>query len=178
MQVVKRLDAGDMLARSFREIGENETSDVVERALAEDGARLLLDVLDRIEAGHLQAEPQEESSATYAARLTKHEGLIDWSLPASVIHNRVRGLYPWPHAYSYLGGARVIVLKTQVRPKADKTSEPGMIVSVTADAIDVATGAGVLAIHELQPEGRRPMQAREFLAGRDVHVGSRFGDQP
>lgn len=194
MQVARRLDAGDMLAKSLRAIGDDETSDVVERALAEDGARLLLGVLDRIEEGQARPEPQDESAATYAVRLTKEEGLIDWSLPASAIHNRVRGLYPWPHAYSYLGDTRVIVLKTQVRLKADttsgqnirlqadttssQTSEPGMIIAVNADAIDVATGSGVLAIRELQPEGRRPMQAREFLAGRDVRVGSRFGDRP
>ena len=115
MQVVEALDAGDMLAKSVRPIGPDETSDAVERALADAGAQLLLDVLDQVEAGTARAEPQDASRSTYASRLTKEEGLIDWTLPARRIHDRVRGLYPWPHAYSFLDGERVILLKTAVK---------------------------------------------------------------
>jgi len=173
MQVVKALDAGDMLAKSTRPIDLEETSDALERALADDGARLLLPVLDQLESGTARPEPQNEAASTYAARLTKEEGLVDWSQSARQIHNRVRGLYPWPHAYTYLEGARLILLKA--RPKPGTTaSAPGTIVDVTRDSIDVETGNGRLSILELQPEGKRPMQTREFLSGRSVRPGMRF----
>jgi methionyl-tRNA formyltransferase len=182
MRMVRALDAGDMLARVKRPIGPDETSDVVERDLAELGAALLVDVVEQLTAGTAIEERQDDILSSYAARLTKEEGLIDWSLPASYVHNRVRGLYPWPHAYSYLEGGRVIVLKTRVlnEPAGDVPTgtQPGTVLRVTRDAIHVATGhAGRIAIEELQPEGRKPMSVREFLAGRPVQPGARFGPQ-
>jgi methionyl-tRNA formyltransferase len=175
MRLVRELDAGNMIAKVKRPIGPDETSDVVERDLAELGAALLLEVVDRMAAGSVDEERQDFMLATYAPRLTKEEGLIDWTLPASYIHNRVRGLYPWPHAYTYLDGHRVILLTTHVED--EPTSEPpGTIVAVTRDVIHVATGhEWRLAIDRLQPEGRRPMNAREFLAGHPVEVGARLG---
>ena len=177
MQMVEALDAGDMLARSARAIGASETSEQLEQSLAQDGARLLLDVLERLEAGTVHPEPQDESESTYAPRLRKEEGLIDWTQPARRIHDQVRGLYPWPHAYSHLDGARLILWKTEVRLKADTTPEvtPGVIVDVSRDAIEVATGDGRIAITELQAEGRRPMGTRDFLPGRMVRPGMTFG---
>ncbi len=177
MQVVEALDAGDMLARSIRPIGPDETSDVVEGALAEDGARLLLETLDRLETGAVRPEPQDAAVSTYAPRLTKAEGLVDWTLPARQIHNRVRGLYPWPHAYSSLDGERLIFLRTEVVPSSElqtPRSDPGTVVAVTRDAIVVATGDGQIAVTEVQPEGRRAMPARDFLAGHPVLPGMTF----
>jgi methionyl-tRNA formyltransferase len=174
MQMVEALDAGDMLAKSARRIGPDETSDIVERALAEDGARLLLDTIDRMEAGAVRPEAQDDSASTYAARLTKAEGQIDWSLTAREIHNRVRGLYPWPHAYSSLDGDRLIILRTRVTDGVSGRN-PGTIVEVAHDGVLVATGGGLLAITELQPEGRRPMPARDFLAGHPLQPGMAFG---
>ena len=174
MQVVKTLDAGDMLARVTRPIAPNETSDIVERDLAEMGARLLLEVIDRLETGGVTPEPQDDTRSTYAPRLTKEEGLIDWTLPAAAIHNRVRGLYPWPHAYSYLDGARLILLRTRVGGEAPGRA-PGEVVDVSRDAIAVAAGDGrVVGIEELQPEGKRAMRAGDFLAGRPLQPGARF----
>jgi methionyl-tRNA formyltransferase len=177
MRMVEALDAGDMLAKSVRTIGTDDTSEQLEQALAHDGARLLLEVLDQFEAGTVRAGPQDESASTYAPRLRKEEGRIDWTQPARRIHDQVRGLYPWPHAYSYLDGARVIVWKTAViRLKADSTPvTPGTIVDVTRDAIEVATGDGLIALTEVQAEGRRPMRTRDFLAGRPVRPGTKFG---
>lgn len=186
MQVVEALDAGDMLGRAARAIGADDTSEQLEQALARDGARLLLDVLDRLEAGTLRAEPQDESASTYAPRLRKEEGVIDWTESARRIHDQVRGLYPWPHAYSHLDGVRLIVWKTDIRLKPDSTPAarltadtamvpPGTIVDVTRDLIEVATGDGRIALIEVQAEGRRPMSTRDFLAGRTVRPGMKFG---
>jgi methionyl-tRNA formyltransferase len=182
MRIVKELDAGAMFARATRPIGPDETSDVVEAALAELGANLLARVVEQIAAGTAREEPQDPARATYAPRLTKEEGLIDWSQPSSGIHNRVRGLYPWPHAYTFVDGARLIVLRSRVDPadlegprdNEDKAPAlPGTIVGVTRDAIHVATGeGGQLAIVEVQPEGRRPMLVRDFLAGHPIRPGA------
>ena len=114
MRMVAALDAGAMLMRVTRSIDPDETSDVVERDLAFLGVAPLLTVIEQLERGSVQEEPQDDSQSTYAPRLTKEEGLIDWTLPAAMIHNRVRGLYPWPHAYTHIKGSRVIVLKSRV----------------------------------------------------------------
>jgi methionyl-tRNA formyltransferase len=202
MRVGKRLDAGAMFAKVERPIEADETSDVLERDLADLGARLLETVVDQIATGRAHEEPQDEAQATYAPRLIKEEGLIDWSLPAMDIHNRVRGLYPWPHAYTFLDGARLIVLKTHVHdaaspvrrrfadgePLASAVSSrrgaarhgegdaaPGTIVDASRDTLEVATGhGGRIVIEQVQPEGRRPMSTREYLAGRPVRSGARF----
>ena len=175
MRVIKELDAGGMFAKATRPIGHDETSDVVERDLAQLGASLLVTVTDQLAAGTAREEPQDASRATYAARLTKDEGLIDWNRPAIAIHNQVRGLYPWPHAYTFAQGARVIVLRTRVT--GDISDAPGgTVVAAGVDGIHVAAGAGsVLAVDMLQPEGRRPMSARDFLAGHPVTPGTTLG---
>ena len=176
MRLVKELDAGPMFARATRPIGADDTSEAVEDALAEIGATLLVDVLDDMAAGRTHEEPQDDTRATYAPRLTKEEGLIDWSDPASEIHNRVRGLYPWPHAYTYLHGDRLIVLRTRpMKPNAPAGTGAGTVVGIDHEAIRVETGAGEqLAILEVQPEGRRPMSVRDFTAGHRVIIGDVF----
>jgi methionyl-tRNA formyltransferase len=174
MRVEKALDAGPMLARAKRPIGPDETSDVVEPDLARLGASLLVEVVDQIAAGGAQEELQDSALSTYAPKLTKEEGVIDWTLPASDIHNRVRGLYPWPHAYTYLAGTRIIVLRTRVAD-APATAPPGTVVDVSRDAIQVATGhEGRLAIEQVQLEGGRPLAVRDFLAGHAVKPGQQF----
>jgi methionyl-tRNA formyltransferase len=174
MRVERRLDAGPMFATSVRPIGPDDTSDAVERDLSQMGATLLVNVADQIAAGTSQEVAQDDSLSTHAARLTKDEGLIDWSLPASDIHNRVRGLHPWPHAYTYLGPARLIVLKTRVEQTTTDTV-PGTIVDITRDALHVATGQqGRIAVEQVQREGGRPLHTRDFLTGHDVAAGARL----
>jgi methionyl-tRNA formyltransferase len=174
MKVVPLLDAGPMMARVRRPIGPDETSDVVERDLAELGAPLLVQVVDALAVGSVDLEPQDDMMSTYAPRLTKEEGLIDWALPAAYLHNRVRGLYPWPHAYTYLEGQRIIVLRSSVETPPGGAA-PGTVVDVNRDAIVVAAGFGTaLALHQVQLEGKRPMTVREFVAGHPVATGAVF----
>jgi methionyl-tRNA formyltransferase len=175
MRMEKMLDSGPMLAKVRRPIGPDETSDVIERDLAELGADLLASVVDQIDAGVHQEELQDFMLCSYAPRLTKEEGLIDWTLPASYIHNRVRGLYPWPHAYTYLNGMRVIVLQTHVEHSA-AVAPPGTIVTASRDSLHVATGhGGRIAIDRVQLEGGKPLEIREFLAGHRIATGARMG---
>lgn len=176
MRVVKALDAGPMMARVGRPIGPDETSDVVERDLAVLGADLLVSVVDDLEAGCAQEAPQDEAQATYAPRLTKEEGLLDFSLPAGAVHNRVRGLRPWPTAYTFHGGQRLVIHHARISETAATGIEPGTVVTAGRNGITVACGHGTaIDILQLQPEGRRSMSARDFLAGRGVLVGQRFG---
>ena len=176
MRVIKALDAGAMFDSVRCPISPDDTSDVLELKLSEMGASLLVDVVERLSHGTVAEEPQDVSLATYAARLTKAEGLIDWTLPAVGIHNRVRGLYPWPHAYTYVGDARLIVLTTRVEPATGSTAPPGTIVAASADGIRVATGhGGQIVILQVQPEGRRAMSARDFLGGHPLTPGTSFG---
>jgi methionyl-tRNA formyltransferase len=172
MRVVKELDAGPMMLVARRPIGPDETSVDVERALAELGAGALLDVLGKIADGRATEVEQDHTRATHAAKISKDEGAVDWSLPAREIHNRVRGLQPWPLVSFHLGGARYKVHRTALTDHRTAAA-PGTIVSATGDGIDIATGDGnVLRIVRIQPEGRRVMSAREFLSGRVLEPGA------
>jgi len=176
MRVVKALDAGPMLAKVSRAIGPNDTSDEVERDLASKGAALLIETIDALMEGRAPEIPQIDADATYAHRLTKEEGLIDWTRSASDLHNRVRGLYPWPHAYTFFKGTRLIILRSEVADAGASATSPGTILRATSEAIHVATGDGELAILEVQPEGRRAMRAHDFLLGHRLATGETFSE--
>ena len=175
MRVVKALDAGPMLAKRARPIDLYDTSDVVERDLASMGAGLLAEILDDLAAGRLTEVPQDESAATYAHRLSKEEGLIDFRLSALEIHNRVRGLKPWPGAYTFLHGKRVVFHRA--RPSTfTAEGAPGLCVTPDPATLTVVCGdRRAIDILELQPEGKRVMAARDFLAGHPGLSGQTFG---
>jgi methionyl-tRNA formyltransferase len=171
MRIVKALDAGPVLAATERPIGADETSVDVERDLARLGADLLVTILDRMSSGTAQETPQDESRATYASRLTKEDGAVDWSASGDAVHNLIRGLHPWPHAFTFLHGRRYILLRSEL---ASGTGRPGEVVEAAADRLSVAAGAGAVRLIEIQPEGKRPMNAREFLAGHRIAIGDTF----
>ncbi len=174
MRVVKELDAGPMLATVRRPIGPDETSVDVEAALAEAGATLLMNVVDRMAQGRASETPQDEAVVTYAAKITKPEGAVDWGLTAKRLHNLVRGLQPWPLVSGSVGGARILIHKTTL-PSAVTADAPGTILRAEGDRLEVATGdGGVLRLLVVQAEGRRAMSAREFLAGRHIVPGMKI----
>jgi methionyl-tRNA formyltransferase len=174
MRVVKELDAGAMFATVTRPIGPDDTSVEVEQDLAEMGGDLLVSVVDDLASGTATETPQPADGVTYASKILKTEGLVDWSLPATQLHNLVRGLQPWPLVSARLAGSRVLMHRTAVLPDATR-AEAGTIVRASRDELDVAGGDGrVLRILALQPEGRRVMAPREFLASRRLEPGSRL----
>jgi methionyl-tRNA formyltransferase len=177
MRVVAELDAGPMLATSERQIGVNETSVEVERDLAEIGATALLEVVEQLSHGPMEEVPQDAVRATYAPKIEKAEGPIDWSLSARVIHNRVRGLQPWPMASTSIGGLRCLIHRTALTDRV--TDAPAAtIVEAAGDVLSIAAGDGsVLQIVSIQPEGRRAMSVREFLSGRTLRPGTPLGDR-
>jgi methionyl-tRNA formyltransferase len=171
MRIVKELDAGPMFAQVAVSIGESATSAEVERSLAAVGGRLLVDVVDRMAEGSAAEVPQDDTRATWAPKITREEGLVDWSRPATAIHNQVRGLTPWPHAWTHLEGLRLILTSTAVEPEGG-AARAGEVLEAAADRLRVRAGEGVIRILGLQPEGRRAMTAREFLAGRPILPGT------
>ncbi len=179
MRVETELDAGPMFSKATLPIPADATSGEVEARLAVLGAELLIPVVDAMAEGRAVETPQDHTRATHAAKITKEEGIIDWTAPAGAVHNRVRGLQPWPLASTHLGGGRYVIRKTAPRPSGGAAdSEPGTIVRAHGDELIVACGNGtVLQILEIQPEGRRTMTAREFLAGHGHLEGTRF-EQP
>jgi methionyl-tRNA formyltransferase len=171
MRMVRALDAGPMLAVTRRSIGRDETSDEVERDLSLIGARLLIATLDGIVDGRTNETAQNEADASYAPRLAKDDGRIDWAWPADRIHNLIRGLHPWPHAFTFLGQQRFILHRSHALPDP-VNAPPGTILDAAGDALRIATGDGVIEVLELQTEGKRPMPAREFLAGHPLDAGA------
>lgn len=184
MRVVRELDAGPMLASASRPIGPDDTSVEVERDLAELGASLLLDVVDRLAAGAVAALPQDDAQATYAPKVLKSESPIDWSSGANRIHNQVRGLQPWPLASTTIEGTRCLIHRTAIleqdRIEALHSEDrapavPGTVVVASGGTLAVAAGdGGVLQLVQIQPEGRRTMSAREFLSGHRLNPGARL----
>jgi methionyl-tRNA formyltransferase len=180
MRVVKALDAGPMMAQETVVIPEDATSDAVERDLARVGAGLLTAVVDQIAKGQVVEVEQDAAAATYAKRLSRADGAIDWHWPASRVHNLIRGLHPWPHAFTYVHGKRLILIASTV--EADRTPEArpaaGTVIEAAGDSLIVATGSGTIALTQIQAEGKRPMTTREFLAGHPLAAGDTFSPLP
>jgi methionyl-tRNA formyltransferase len=173
MRVVKALDAGPMMATARRPIGADETSDEVERDLARIGASLLVTVVDQLADGTVRETPQDDAAATYAHRLTKEDSRFEWDWAAARIHNLIRGLRPWPHAETFIHGRRLILLRSAVSDEQSDAA-PGTVLEARSGDLVVAAGSGRVRLLELQAEGKRPMPAREFLAGHRVSPGDRF----
>jgi methionyl-tRNA formyltransferase len=170
------MDTGPILLQEKIPIAPDDTAGSLSPRLAELGGRLLVETIARLKAGTLVPRPQDNTLATMAPLLKKEDGLIDWTLPAVAIVNRIRGLTPWPGAYTFLGPDRWVLCRA-VALNQPGSGPPGQIMAVTKDAIHVATGSEILAITELQPANSRRMTVMQYLAGHAIHVGARFGKQ-
>jgi methionyl-tRNA formyltransferase len=159
-----------MLLQAKINIGPEDTAGSLSSRLAELGGRLLVETLSQVKAGTLTPLPQDHSQATLAPLLKKEDGVIDWSLPAISIANRIRGLTPWPGAFTFLGADRWTIYRAVAIDEA-ATPSPGQITALTKDAIHVATGSGVLAIHELQAANGRRMPVAQYLTGHPLQTG-------
>ncbi len=176
MRVVKELDAGPMFAVARVPIAIDDTTTIVESALAIRGAELLISTLDVIEAGTARETPQDPALVTYAPKLAKAEGILDWTLSAARIHNLIRGLWPWPHAFTYFAGTRYIVHRSRLSTRSAEGAAPGTIVHASAmEGLHVACGGGTaLELVDIQLEGKRVMSARDAMASRSLVAGARF----
>lgn len=166
------LDTGDTLLTEETEIGENETSGELFDRLAVLGGELILKTLSALEKGEITPKKQDESLATHTSKIDKSLCPIDFSKSASEVHNKVRGLNPWPVATTKICGKNVKVYSTKLCPKSGKSGEV-----LSTKPLVVACGEKSVEILEIQPEGKKRMTADAFLAGHKLEIGDIIGQE-
>jgi methionyl-tRNA formyltransferase len=175
LYVTEMMDAGDIILQEAVSIHNEDTAVTLEPKLAAVGARLLLQALELIREGRVIRKPQDASRVTFARKLTKEDGRIDWPQPAIAIHNRVRGFVPWPCCACEApdGSGRLLrVLKTRVE---SRNGAPGTVLELHGDGPLVACGEAALRVLEVQPEGKKPMPGAAYLCGHPFRVGEVLG---
>jgi methionyl-tRNA formyltransferase len=174
MLMEQGLDTGPMLLQEETAIGPDETAVELSPRLATMGGRLMVRTLERLELGDLQPRPQEPSQATYAPRLQRESGRVDWNLTAREISNRWRAYAPWPGLSGELRGEPLKLVRVEVLQEPG-SGAPGTYLGLEQGGLAVACGAGtVLGILELQRPGRKPLAAPDFANGERLHSGEEF----
>lgn len=169
----KEMDAGDILLQESVPIGPDDTAGELSERMSDTGAKLLARTIEELKGNRITPIPQEHSEATFAPKLTKEMANIDWSLDSLEIHNLVRGLDPWPGAYTYYDNNLLKIWRTE--PLAESgDAEPGTILDVETDGLLVGGGTGKLLVKEVQLENRKRMPVKEFLLGHHLEAGTRF----
>ncbi len=185
MQMAAGMDTGDILLQREIPIDEEETGGGLFDKLSDLGGELIVEALPKIERGELTPIPQDEAKATKCGKLSKDMGRIDFSKDAETIRNLVRGLNPWPSAYTYLGGKMLKIWKAKSLNEAELGAEAkeisqsgnvGTVVEVLKDSFVVLTGGGYLKITEVQLEGKKRMDVKAFLLGYKISAGDKLGD--
>jgi methionyl-tRNA formyltransferase len=173
-----KMDAGEIILQKKVKIKKEDTSITLDRKLSKVGADLLLEALDLIENKKVNFRPQDDKSATYAPKLKKEDGLIDWSKPARRIYNLIRGTKDWPSAYTYLEG-KILKIHTAELMNGSRSSQkarPGEIIEIRKNnGIIVQTAEGLLNILTLQLEGRKKISSSQFILGHNVKEGDLLG---
>jgi methionyl-tRNA formyltransferase len=165
------MDTGPLLMTREVEIAEAETAEELGERLAEIGGELITEVINGLKAGTLKPVPQEEKGASYAPLFKKEDGLIPWQEPAIEIRNRIRGMVPWPVAYTVWQGRMLKIYKARI---GSGSGLPGEIISLDR-GIEVACGSGSIFIEELQIEGGKRIRCAEFCLGHRLTLGERLG---
>jgi methionyl-tRNA formyltransferase len=169
------LDTGPMLLKYQTGIGADETAPELTAQLAEAGAPLIVETLRKLDRGEIKPVAQDNSQATFAPILKKDDGRIDWSLSAFKIYNRIRGLQPWPGAFTTFRGKSCQIWGKPLKP-ISVGGAPGIILPTQEDGLLVICGAGtVLRVEQIQLEGRNRVTAGEFMNGSRITPGERFG---
>lgn len=173
MKMVKAMDAGPIILQKELATAAEDTAVTLEDKLSGMGAEALIEALKVIESGSYKVEPQKDKDASFAPKLKKEDGLINWSKPAHDISNLIRGSLPWPGAFTYYKGKllKIYQAKAFLALEEEKKKTPGQIVRVLKEGIAVATGKEDLIIEELQLEGKRKMSVKEFIVGHKIQEG-------
>lgn len=173
MQMDVGLDTGDILDQIEIPLAEDETGGSLFEKLADAGARLCVQTAADIQAGTAVRKKQDEAQATYAGMISKHMGKIDWTMPAVQIERLIRGLNPWPSAFTSLDGKNIKIWKAAVQPGGN-SGQAGQIVFVNKSQLVVQTGEGQLSLLEVQLEGKKRMAADAFLRGYKLERGKKL----
>jgi methionyl-tRNA formyltransferase len=171
MQMDEGLDTGPVLTMHSIPIGDDMTAGDLSVALGKLAAEVVTGQLPRVVAGELRAVPQENSQATHARLLTKNDGLIDFNQPAQRVHDHIRGMSPWPSAFSRIDGKLFKIHRASVSAASSPENAPGTILVAEKDNIEVACGQGSIAILTGQLEGKKSLSARDLIAGRVIQTG-------
>lgn len=174
MQMVPALDAGPVLLRAVAPIADDETYGELSARLAELGALALIEALALLELGRAHAEPQDDSLATYASKVTRETTRLRWSDGCDEVANAIRAYDPRPGAWSVLDGSDVKLFGA--RRAHDRAGRPGEVLEASAEGLLVACGVGAVRIAEVQPAGTRRMSSIEWHRGRGVAIGDVLGD--
>jgi methionyl-tRNA formyltransferase len=166
------LDTGDMLLKKTTPIDPDEDAQSLHDRMSRLGAVALAETLDLLKAGKLVPEKQDDSLTNYAPLLKKEHGLIDWTREPSAIKNQVRGMNPWPGAYSELDGKTVKAYRVRT---GEGSGAPGTVLAAGKSGIEVACGGGSVIVEELQLEGKKRLPVQDFLAGYRVATGTVLG---
>lgn len=201
MQMAKGLDTGDMLCKRVVPIDAKETGESLHDKLMEAGAKLIVEALPKIENGELVPQKQDDALSSYASRLTKSMGLIDWNKSAATLERLVRGLNSWPSAYTFYHGKTLKIWEADVLEGVDDSTDaanpkqeteaanslkndgenrqavPGCVLNVDKDYFDVMCGQGLLRVRSLQLEGKKRVNVKDFLLGYEVKPGLRLGQE-
>jgi methionyl-tRNA formyltransferase len=177
MYMAEKLDAGDMLLKRSIPINPDDTTGTMHDKLSLLGAEMIKEILPMLVKGEVEPEPQNSSEATFAPNITKEKEFINWEAPAEEVSSQIRGLNPWPAAYTTFFGKRLKVWEAE--PVEGSVNDlPGTVTAVTDKAVHVACGSGtVLALKKVQPSGKKPMDIATFYngQGRDVKAGTVLG---
>ncbi len=174
-EVTPQLDAGDIFYQKRIPLTEQMDSESLSVQLAELSREALACVFSKIETRTLSRMPQAEAASTYARKLTKEDGLIDWKKSAAEISRLVRGLLPWPGAYALFQGDPILILKARIDSSSGSSLDPGQVSDVDKKIfLKIQTGEGVLAIESLRPAGKKDMSGADFARGRRLLHGSSF----
>lgn len=179
MQMGVGLDDGDMLLKQEVKLAEDETGGSLFDRLAEVGGELIVRTMEALEAGTVTPIPQDASQATHVGMIKKSLGELDFSNTAIVLERLVRGLNPWPSAFTKLNGKTLKIWKARVETEANdgmqKDGAPGTVIAAGDDGIWVCTGEGYLVLEEIQLEGKKRMAVADFLRGRALEIGTLLG---
>jgi len=173
----RKMDAGEIIAQEKMDILETDTASSLENKLADLAAKILITSLEPIKKQTVKLMAQNNKQVTFAPKLRKSDGKIDWEKSTGEICNLVRGSLNWPGAFTYYRGRLLKIYKANRYPQELERIKyaPGEVAHIFKDSIVVATGKGGLLIEELQPEGKRRMQVQEFLSGHEISLGETFG---
>jgi methionyl-tRNA formyltransferase len=181
MQMSAGLDTGDMLRQVETPILPMDNAQDLHDRLAQLGATALVETLRQIESGGMTPEPQDDHQASYAAKLSKSEAQLDWTLPAPVLQRKIRAYHPWPMAHTRLAGRRLRIWEAapvDAHLAGDRNAVAGTLLAMDARGLHVQTGDGVLSLLRLQWEGGRPLSADEIRHGSHLAIGSVLGGEP
>ena len=180
IDLTEELDGGDVYFQEKVDIKPDDTAGMLHDRLAVSGASQLLKTINALADGSAVKTPQDRKLATYAPSLSPVDEVLDWNLSAAELHNRVRGLSPWPGAYTTFRGKRVKVWKSILSNADDQKHHqgaPGTILNVEKGSLEIATGKGSLSLVDLQPAGKKQMHAASFCCGYRIEPGDRLGDE-